>query len=467
MLAALAFAISALRCQSQVQNAWSQRGTDIQFLKTNISRAKATGVAISGDGSTMALAIEFKDDFFTASPLVFGLSSEQKFFNVILHVYTWSDLTWKQKGQHIIAHSGPYQTHSGILGPYLPYETEETALSLSYNGDTISVGNTEWSNSSREYEESKDQGSVAFYDWNGSTWNNMGDNLTSTKKSYFGSGLALTQSGKRCIVGAKGGFGPFGPADAGSVSVYDWDGSKWIQVGSMIPLAGDVKRPVAISAYGQKWAVGNPFKSSQSAARTGRIDAYAWNSTDWEKMGSSIYGQSTDDMIGLSGVIISNSGNRVAFAGKNPNAVYVHEWNGTEWGRLGNVFYTNKEISSISGSDDLLKIAVGFGNGNTVSAIFYDGMSWSSFGSNITSEEAGDRCGANVRMPMHGQMVVVGCKGEDTEMGIFGKARVYESVFHHKPVPEPEKSKDNTWLILGPVLGFLGLSIGFSLWACQ
>ncbi|MGB3617475.1 MAG: T9SS type A sorting domain-containing protein [Catalinimonas sp.] len=97
--------------------------------------------------------------------------------------------------------------------------------------------------------------------WDGTAWNARGDNFSigigGSITSVDVTDLALSADGNRCVVGTDGALFP-----NGAVSVYDWNGTMWQQQGDQIvgeETDDNAGYAVALSDGGLRLAVGTPY----------------------------------------------------------------------------------------------------------------------------------------------------------------------------------------------------------------
>jgi predicted secreted protein len=133
-------------------------------------------------------------------------------------------------------------------------------VAISRNGLVMAAGAREWDGGG-----GTDQGKVYVYDWNGSGWTER-TTLTAADPGpvdWYGRALALNLDGSVLVVGADWWDGGAG-FDQGGVYTYDWNGSAFVQRGSVLTAsdagAGDsFGVRVALSSDGSILAVGAPI----------------------------------------------------------------------------------------------------------------------------------------------------------------------------------------------------------------
>ena len=186
-------------------------------------------------------------------------------------------------------------------------------------------------------------GQVRVYTWNGTTWTRTGQEINGdVAGDEIGHSVAISADGNRIAIGAR--FKDSNGNDAGGhVRVYTLNGNTWTRTGSDMngEATGDHSgTSVAMSADGNRIAIGAPL-NDVNGADSGHVRVYTWNGTTWTKAGSDIDGEATNDNSGNS-VAMSADGNRIAIGapltddgGDMAGSVRVHTWNGTAWAQTG------------------------------------------------------------------------------------------------------------------------------------
>jgi len=102
-----------------------------------------------------------------------------------------------------------------------------STLALSSDGSRLAVGAMENNNSNGEW-----AGQVKVFDWSEDAWIQIGDSLIGeATNEYFGSAVALSADGRRLAIGGPNESRDDGGEGIGQVRVYDWSGTAWIKVG--------------------------------------------------------------------------------------------------------------------------------------------------------------------------------------------------------------------------------------------
>jgi len=99
------------------------------------------------------------------------------------------------------------------------------ALSFSADGTRLAVGAPSWKSDIPV-------GFVQIYEWTGSIWSQVGNDLKGpTLADEFGFALEFSSDGTHLAVGAPSWNTTENAALAGLVQVFEWTGSAWSQVG--------------------------------------------------------------------------------------------------------------------------------------------------------------------------------------------------------------------------------------------
>ena len=161
-------------------------------------------------------------------------------------------------------------------------------------------------------ENGSNSGHVRVYDYNGSTWTQLGLDIDGeADNDWSGNSVAMSADGTRIAIGAYGNDG--NGVNSGHVRVYDYDGTNWIQVGGDVDgeAAGDNSGwSVAMSADGTRIAIGAQFNGG-NGVESGHVRVYKLIGTTWHRLGGDIDGAAAGDKLGWS-VAMSADGTRIA-----------------------------------------------------------------------------------------------------------------------------------------------------------
>jgi hypothetical protein len=212
-----------------------------------------------------------------------------------VRIYDWNGSAWTQAGADIDG-----EAESDKSGH---------SVSLSSSGSRVAIGATGNDGTA------SNAGHVRIYDWDGSNWNKVGADIDGEAESdSSGGSVSLSSSGSRVAIGARFNDGTGGLArDAGQVRIYDWDGSNWNKVGDDIygEAAYDYSgESVSLSSDGSRVAIG-ATGNDDSGTSAGHVRIYDWDGSGWSQVGIDIDGEAAVDSSGGS-VSLSSSGSRVA-----------------------------------------------------------------------------------------------------------------------------------------------------------
>lgn len=254
-------------------NFWSQIGSDIDgeieftYLGWNVS--------LSSDGNRVAMSAP----------------SINAFENGKVKIFENINNNWVQLGNDIV----------GVFG-----DVFGNSVSLSSDGLTVAIG--------APYNDDIDfrNGLVQIYEYDGTSWNQKGQDLYGLPREVFGNSVSLSGDGEIVAIGA-----PKISTDEviGVVRVYEFNGTNWEQIG--LDLNGIVERDlfgnsVSISETGDLIAIGAPeIRNTSDGDKLGYSFLYQNNNNQWEQVGIAIPGVDIGDNSGYS-VSISDDGIKMA-----------------------------------------------------------------------------------------------------------------------------------------------------------
>ena len=222
---------------------WSQLGSEIVGARTDDELGNS--ICLDSDGDRLAIGSKNGYGNFNWSGYV--------------RVYSWNGSSWSQLGSDIDGNS--YQDASGA------------SISLNSDGDRVAIGAT------LDDDAGTNSGVVCVYEWNGSSWSQLGSNIAGEgAHDYFGSGVSLDSNGDRVAIGA---YGNDGTANfAGHVRIYIWNGGNWIHGGSDIDgeavddrSGGEFGHSVSIASNGERVAIG-AFQNDGGGSDAGHVRVY-------------------------------------------------------------------------------------------------------------------------------------------------------------------------------------------------
>ena len=300
------------------------------------------------------------------------------------------------------------------------------SISLSPDGNRVAIGGI--------YNDGNgdDSGHVRIYEWDGSAWTQLGNDIDGEAAGdRFGQAVSLSEDGSIVAIGADQDDGS--GSNTGYASIYEWDGSNWIQVGDNIEGEATSDRfghTISLSEDGSIVAIGAD-RNDGNGNDAGHIRIYELIDGTWTLLGADIEGEFAGDRFGYS-ISISADGTRVA-AGSDTHSgaaghVRIYDFDGSDWAQVGSDI-DGENPSDFSGwSIDLSSngnyIVIGApfndGNGDDAGHVrvyqFSDG-DWTQVGSDIDGENANDVSGWSVSIAADGSRVAIGAVLNGTNSG--------------------------------------------------
>ncbi len=289
-------------------------------------------------------------------------------------------------------------------------------------------------------------GYVKVFKWDGTDWNLLGEKIEGNDaEGFFGFYISLSNDGNTLAVGT-----PFTGADDspfGRVSVYNWDGSSWNQVGEDIigEIQGDLfGRSLSLSGDGSILAVSaerNP--GGQGAA--GQVRIFGWDGSSWNQVGENINGEGIVDLSGRS-LALSDDGKRLIIGaifnedvGFHGGHARVFEWDGTQWLQLGMDLDAEEELDlygsfvTISADGNTIAICAPIGNNSTngfnsgyVKVFDWDGTNWNQFGQTLEGEASLESFGWSISLSSDGSLISIGIPNKNSNGEDAGRVSFFE-----------------------------------------
>lgn len=295
-------------------SAWVQRGEVLEASDAADSDRFGISVSLSSDGSVLVVGT---------------ISWEGSISNQGgVYIYDWSGSAWVQRGSVLTASDAATSDQYGI------------STSLSSDGNILVVGATGWVDASGSW-----RGGVYIYDRNGDSWTQRGAVLQSSDiadNDFFGQTVSLSSDGSILAVGANGWEGTVG-SGRGGVYIYDWNGSAWVQRGAVLEASdaadSDVFSYVSLSSDGSILAVGAAGWEG-TVNNQGGVYLYDWNGSDWVQRGSILTASDAADTDRFGEAISLSSDGSVL-------AVGMYRWESTGTDR-GGVYTYDLATPSVS-----------------------------------------------------------------------------------------------------------------------
>jgi hypothetical protein len=256
---------------------WSQMGVDIDG--ENAGEQSGFSLALSGDGTTVAIGSPFNDDGGTDRGSV--------------RVFSWNSGTnsWDRKGT--------VDLEGEVDQDRLGY-----ALAINTAGTIVAAG-------ARQNDGTGvDAGHVRTYQWNTGTseWDQWGSDINGEAAGdYFGSAVSLSSAGTTLAVGAPRNSVGLSATNAGHFRVFAWDNASgdWAQQG--IDTDGAVGEKLGtsleLSSSGTRVLAGAPDNGS-GGSRAGAARLYEYSAGVWSAVATDYLGGAGDE----AGTSVSLSG---------------------------------------------------------------------------------------------------------------------------------------------------------------
>lgn len=246
----LGTSLGATRVYQWSDSVWTKTGSDVLGTRDFETSGTSVSVVITGTDSVLAVGSPAYE------------SVEGNFDNAgRVRVYRFSEGSWGET----------WDSPEEIMGS--PTDILGSSLSLSADGDKLAVG------APKDFLALDRYGFVKVYDYDGSSWQLMGDAIFSKTEGGsdinfddFGKALALSGDGTHLIIGAPTNVAVDNPN--GRAELYSWSGSAWEKAADAIPGTTEGEgagESVAISFDGSALAVGSPSFGAQS---NGKVRAF-------------------------------------------------------------------------------------------------------------------------------------------------------------------------------------------------
>lgn len=277
-------AIGASRATNGVARVYDWNGTEWTLVGSTINGANAgdrfgSSLSLSKDGTTLVVGAPFNDDG--------GLNAGQ----VRVFRYNPDTNTWDPRGN----------TLNGVSR-----DSFGNSVAISEDGTTMIVGTAQFSGSRNGY--------VKIYEYNPNTnvWDQKGSTINgSITGEQFGYYVTISNNGT--VVAVRSFMGDDG-ARKGSVRVYIWSGSEWVQRGDTLvgnALFDNFGFSFDLSLDGTIIAIG-----SSPGLSIGYVRVFKWDGTQWTQVGTDLFGDDLYDGYG-SAVSLSANGQRLSIGARN------------------------------------------------------------------------------------------------------------------------------------------------------
>jgi len=321
-----------VRVYEEVSGTWTQIGNDIEGDASGDWNGRS--IALSADGSIVAIGAPFNDDGATDSG----------------HVRIFENVSgvWIQIGNAI---EGEAQ-----------WDESGTSVALSSDGTIVAIGAPRHSGNGNE------SGQVRVFENVQGTWTQIGNDIYGLLPGHgLGISCSLSSDGSILAVGA---VSRNTAATAASYSIiYENVLGTWTQIGQVINAVSPLDlsgRSVSLSSDGNIVAIGESGYTTGGNSRIGNVRVLENISGTWTQIGSRIIGEAENDSSGIS-ISLSSNGSVVAIgaagnddAGNFSGHVRVYQNTSNTWSQVGSdidgeeAFDFFGENVSLSGSGSTL-----------------------------------------------------------------------------------------------------------------
>ena len=147
-------------------------------------------------------------------------------------------------------------------------------------------------------------GHMRVYQWDGSSWNQLGSDIDGVaQKDFLGISISFSDDGTIIAIGA--GWSDITSDSKGHACIYQWDGTTWNQLGSNLLGEGAANKDygvsVSLSSNGTIVAIGDRAYNGNE----GEVRIFQWDGTSWNQLGSSLFGGTIGSTAGLFGHSVS------------------------------------------------------------------------------------------------------------------------------------------------------------------
>lgn len=157
-------------------------------------------------------------------------------------------------------------------------------ISLSLDGDTVATG---------AYGNNNNTGLVRVHRWNGTAWNQMGQDLRGVAvNEYFGDTVSISGNGYRVVVGSTPSF--YRPdQELGQVRVFEYNPffQNWTAMGSAIPGLFATKEDFlfdSVSLSSDGTTIASSTLSAENKTESVQVFSFSKQVNDWTQLGSDI-----------------------------------------------------------------------------------------------------------------------------------------------------------------------------------
>ena len=166
------------------------------------------------------------------------------------------------------------------LTPFDGFGADRFGYSVDIDGDVIVVG------ALFDFPNPGKHGSASVFRWNGSVWAAeqllTAENIAEEQEEQERFGRSVSVSGDVIVVGAPR-DSVFGQPEAGSATVFRWDGATWVREQYLVAgVHAGMNSGDSVSVSGDTIVLGAPAESPWSGQAKGNAQVYRWSGASWE-----------------------------------------------------------------------------------------------------------------------------------------------------------------------------------------
>jgi hypothetical protein len=389
---------------------WSQLGSEIDGQ----TAGEQSGTSISLNSSGTILAV----------------SAPRAMDNAVMkgkvRLFEWNGSSWIQKGSDILG-----SNQGDVFGE---------SISISANGNTVIVGAPSFLGEGY-LSPTGPTGYARVFEWNGSNWIQKGIDINGTAPNDIaGSAVSINENGT--IIGVSfPGFDGANGANCGAIRTYEWNGSTWIQKGQDVlgPNTDAYIGSLSMNASGNIIAIGSGGDDT-GGSNAGSVKIFEFNGTSWTQKGNTVLGNNSVLQGHGSTLAIDNNGTNFITGGysfTNGAIGYakVYTWNGTNWvpkgqtlvSNIGSDFFGTSVAISTDGNIVGVGGLIGTANNGHARIFKFVGNSWLQQGSDVLGETVNDQFGRSVGLSANGSILAAGTPYNDGNGNNAGHVRVFEN----------------------------------------
>ena len=304
---------------------WSQLGENTYGNSTEGKWGDA--VSINADGNIIAIGGAFNVQNYELEGRV--------------RILNWDGESWIQTGEDI------YEEEDNGLNNHYGFGAQ---VSLNAVGNRVAI-----SDPYNGANTSSPMGSVQVFEWNGDSWIQLGQDIDGVSCCNSGMSMSMSSDGDTVIIGA-----PYDQVEeqSGSVRIFNWNGSSWVQLGQTIvgEAPGDQNGySVSINSAGNLIAVGARYNDN-GGENAGSVRIFELLNNEWSQVGENIDGLVEGQVSGQS-ISLNSTGNIVSIGQigvDSEGGIKVYNWNESSWTQLGEVIPFNSWTVVMNSNGDRL-----------------------------------------------------------------------------------------------------------------